>query len=382
MWYTYSGGYNSTISNFSAGSNGDVLYLPNGAANAVRYGNTLYVYGNGGGVLTVNTAFDYTGKFMYSYDGSSVVRAAIVNSGDSSNVMPYSDDTPVYIGNGLTNLYTFYSSNKAIRLDSGLYPGVKDVTGSYLNNNLSTYESGNNILFGDAQNNVLRDGKGNSTLFGGAGGVDVLIGEAGADCFIFGKGGGIDIILDAENEDTILLYNVNPGEVSFQYDSANDAMALGFNDGSALTVLSLTNNYTTFSYAMPDFLFADGSRLWYNKYNGTWNSISYDAAEDFTTDWGNANTFYGTADADNIFIGKAGGNDLIFNAAQNDTIHFCDVSLSDIVSTSVSENSIAVAFNTGEVAMVGTTENISPTFKLASGESYVYNRESGAWQQT
>ena len=64
-----------------------------------------------------------------------------------------------------------------------------------------------------------------------------------------------------------------------------------------------------------------------------------------------------------------------------DTVHLYDAALSDIVSTSVSDNSIAIEFNTGEVAMVSAAENTSPTFKLASGQSYVYNRETSSWRE-
>ena len=70
-----------------------------------------------------------------------------------------------------------------------------------------------------------------------------------------------------------------------------------------------------------------------------------------------------------------------FGAAQDDTINLYDATLNDIVATSVNENAVSVTFNTGETAIVATTENLSPTFKLASGESYVYNREAGSWQQ-
>lgn len=47
----------------------------------------------------------------------------------------------------------------------------------------------------------------------------------------------------------------------------------------------------------------------------------------------------------------------------------------------VSDNLIVIAFNTGEVAMVSATENVSLPFKLTSGESYVYNRETSLWQE-
>ena len=80
-------------------------------------------------------------------------------------------------------------------------------------------------------------------------------------------------------------------------------------------------------------------------------------------------------------MSRADGSDLIFGAAQDDTIQLYDTTLSEIVSTSANENSVTVNFATGKVAIVETSENISPTFKLTSGESYVYNRETNSWQE-
>ena len=86
--------------------------------------------------------------------------------------------------------------------------------------------------------------------------------------------------------------------------------------------------------------------------------------------------------ADNLFVsGFDGSSEMIFGAAQDDTINLYDATLNDIVATSADANAVAVAFRTGETALVATTENLSPTFTLANGDSYVYNRAAGSWQQ-
>ena len=248
---------------------------------------------------------------------------------------------------------------------------------------------GNDFLTGGNGNDVLFGDEGEDVLFGDDGN-DILIGGEGADHFYYSSGN--DIIIDANWNDTIYLpYIPWQADASCYYDSWNEVMNIYTSTGT-LQINCATGYYYN-PRTCPVYEYADGSRWTYVwsgiNSNDNWHQISwsYDVAEDTGADiatnplWGNANTFYSTADADNIFINKTGGNDLIFNAAQDDTIHLCDTALSDIVATSVSENSIAIAFNTGEVAMVGTTENLSPTFKLARGESYVYNRKAGSWQE-
>ena len=237
------------------------------------------------------------------------------------------------------------------------------------------------VLFGNSLDNYIVDKSGNSQLWGG-GGNDTLQGGGGADVFYFGWGNGHDTILDASDNDTIVLYSVNSWDFDFdnglRLDTWENKAVLTLNDGSTLDIYASSGGYP-----YPIYQFADGKRYFYT--GGGWLDWSWDAAEDTNIAdsplWSKMNTYYGTDDADNFFISKSDGNDQVFNAAQDDTIHLYDTSLSDIVATSVNDNIISVNFNTGENLQVSTTENISPTFKLASGENYVYNRESSAWQE-
>lgn len=380
-WYSFYGGYDSIpIYNFKTGVDGDVLYVPNGADFAWS-DNALIAYGHNGGSIVAYTDSWTNRVFNYSTDGWSTTSMAL--AGFFGDVQYYSYVNH-FAGNGNSELkvsddWLTGDYNKKIYLDSSLgwqtYSGITNI--------IADSSTGNNEFWGDWQNNKIVDGSGNSALWGGWGGDDTLTGGSGADTFLYNDNGGNDIITDANWNDTIYLFQSDINNVGFYYDSWNNVMHL-YTGNSDLQVNCATGDYW-YPMTYPVYQFADGTRLTY--INGYWQSASYDTAEDTGADistnplWGNANTFYGTADADNIFINKTGGNDLIFNAAQDDTIHLCDTALSDVVATSVSENSIAVAFNTGEVAMVSTTENLSPTFKLASGESYVYNREAGSWQE-
>ena len=77
MRYTYYGGYDNRIDHFRSGHYSDsVLYLPN-VGNAARYGNTLYIYGNYGGTLTVNGDFSHGGEFKYTTNGVDIARECL-----------------------------------------------------------------------------------------------------------------------------------------------------------------------------------------------------------------------------------------------------------------------------------------------------------------
>ncbi len=91
--------------------------------------------------------------------------------------------------------------------------------------------------------------------------------------------------------------------------------------------------------------------------------------------WGD--TFTGTAEADNLFVGTH-ANSIVDNVDAQDSVTF-DAALSDIVATSVEGNTIAVAFTSGTTAVIQTAGD-SPTFNLASGESYIYDRQAASWK--
>ena len=377
QWYSYYGGYDDTINNFKAGPanwDSDVLYVPNGVS-AERKGNTLYIYGNNGGTLTVNTKFSYTDTFRYTSDGYTVWNAAIADSSYGYDTLWYESDVNVYLGNGTTGLWLIGEGNKDIRLDDTstgkYYINIKDITAF----------SGDNILWGNNLNNYISDGAGNSNLWGGWEGDDTLSGGEGSDCFLYHYNGGHDVITDYDNNDTIYLFNATCINGGYYGDNSVFVSIGDSYETSLLEIRYVEGN----PWVYPTFQLSDGTRI--RLIDGQWVSASYDAVEDTGAEiatnplWGNANTFSGTDAADNFFLGKSDGNDLISDAQQADTVHLYDAALSDIVATSVNDNSIAVQFNTGETAVVETTENISPTFKLASGESYIYNRENSSWQE-
>ena len=381
-WYSYSGGWwNNASYTFNYGEDGDVLQLPNGAQNVWRRDGTVYFEVDGGNLaLQLGKSVGNNGSYIkYTFDGNNIYRADIADYAANWN---YYDPRVTY--------YHFYNDDSSklfvigdIINETGYNVFLNDDTMRAKTLGIMFDNGYDFVLFGNSLDNYIIDKSGNSQLWGG-GGNDTLTGGGGADVFYFGWGNGYDTILDASDDDTIVLYNVNSWDFDFnngvRFDYWENKAVLTLYDGSTLDIYASSGGYP-----YPIYQFADGKRYFYT--GGGWLDWSYDAAEDIVEEtassplWGEVNTFYGTNDADNFFLGKSDGKDLVFDAAQNDTIHLYDTALSDIVATSVNGNAITVNFSTGETAQVNATENISPTFKLASGESYIYNRENSSWQQ-
>ena len=374
-WYTYTGGWwNNATYSFQTGENGDVLYLPYNCQSFIRRGDNLYFTVDGGNLNLQLSDSDY---IKYSFDGYNVYRAKFADY--DANFTWYDPNVDFYgFYNDSGTLYVGEYGGADVRISDDLIRAK----------NLYAVFGQDNILFGNSLDNRIVDSYGNSQLWGGYGN-DTLTGGEGHDTFFYEYDGGHDVITDADNGDTICLFNIMPwqNDVSCWYDGEDSIMYI-FTPAGQLDVHC--SNGTPWP-ALPVYQYSDGSR-WQYIWNGVnsndnWHQISYDAIEDTGADiaanplWGNANEFFGTEQADNIFVSRSDGNDLVFDTDGADTVHLYDATLSDIVSTSVNDNAIAIEFNTGEVAMVSAAENTSPTFKLASGQSYVYNRETSSWRE-
>jgi len=100
--------------------------------------------------------------------------------------------------------------------------------------------------------------------------------------------------------------------------------------------------------------------------------------------WGgvgfSADILTGGLGVDNFVIGKNEGNDYVVNAGAGDTVSLYDATLSDIVATAADGNRVAIAFNTGFVFTVESTDSVTPAFQLSDGTRYAYNRSIGSWQ--
>lgn len=221
---------------------------------------------------------------------------------------------------------------------------------------------------GEDSDYIINAGSGAATLYGGydvddyTSDNDVLVGSPYAtDVFLVGEYCGYDVIQNYEYNDIILCATTS-GYPPVAFVQGFDVVVQGY----GMTVIVQGAAFKPFNFG------------YMNSYGG----VTWDTAQDVGDNlWGNKG-IVATAGADELFVsGFDGQGEMIFGAAQDDTINLGDATLNDIVSTAVNDAAIAVTFRTGESALVATTENLSPTFRLAGGESYIYNRAAGAWQQ-
>ena len=100
--------------------------------------------------------------------------------------------------------------------------------------------------------------------------------------------------------------------------------------------------------------------------------------------WGgngvDSDTLVGGAGADVFIGGKMQGSDVMMNAASTDVVFLNDALLGDIVAAAGDGGAVAIAFNTGNVVMIGSSEPLSAAFMLADGSAYRYNHVAQAWQ--
>ena len=108
------------------------------------------------------------------------------------------------------------------------------------------------------------------------------------------------------------------------------------------------------------------------------------AGNDGSNLWGNkgwaTDLLIGGANGDTFFTGKSEGNDAIQNASAADSVNLYDVRLSDITFTAEDNGTLGIAFNTGSVITIQSTDFISAKINLADGNSYRFNHQTRSWQ--
>ena len=94
-----------------------------------------------------------------------------------------------------------------------------------------------------------------------------------------------------------------------------------------------------------------------------------------------ADVLVGGNGGDYFMCGKNFGADVILNASSTDAVGLIDSTLSDIVAASSDGmGTVAIAFNTGNVVTIASTELLSAAVVLADGSAYRYNHVTQAWQ--
>ena len=197
---------------------------------------------------------------------------------------------------------------------------------------IGDYQSGEKIVFGDVYTGSFYDGAGNYFIGSSTG---ALVIQNAADKVID--------LSDAAGNSFIKAYS---------------ATTAGVIDGRGLAGFEIINGS-----AGSDVIFAGdgGSQLW----------GGLDVAADTMVGGGGADIFIG---------GRTQGADVILNASATDIVHLNDANLSDIMATEENNGTIAVAFNTGNVVAVQSSEALSAAFMLADGSAYRYNHANKSWQ--
>ena len=93
-----------------------------------------------------------------------------------------------------------------------------------------------------------------------------------------------------------------------------------------------------------------------------------------------ADVLVGGNGGDYFMCGKNFGADVILNASSTDAIGLIDSTLSDIVAANGDSGTIWLAFNTGNVVTVASTEALSAAIVLADGSAFRFNHATQSWQ--
>ncbi|MBR1645307.1 MAG: hypothetical protein IJ685_00880 [Selenomonadaceae bacterium] len=282
-------------------------------------------------------------------------------------------------------------------------------------------EDGNDVIinhasnYSDSDSRILLDGgEGSDTLTSYGFGIatldggsldkanDVLIGGAGVDIFRIGSMNcGVDVISNCSSDD-LIYFDGSLSDCSFQVVGADIVvnsvrLSTGNYQGTTLIIQGGANqrlnfftqdNQHDFNQAIENYkeIFVDYAESLEDDNSTDDNSTDDNSTDDNSTEEIHWNRLLGGSDysgvsAVDVFdISKNDGNDWIAYLDPTDEINFYNATLSDIVSISISDTAIEFTFDTGDVTRVVTSDDISPTFKLSSGESYVYNRTTDSWQ--
>lgn len=268
------------------------------------------------------------------------------------------------------------------------YEGVVDGSG------FDTFEV---IAASEEVPNHLISGNGGSSLISG-GSNDILQGGAGQDTFIYNKGN--DIVANYQDREVI---NFAASYTDFGFDDNNfflnameGSLTIQNHKDKWIDIAGVDGNIIAHAYVANEGGVIDGRN--FNEVEvlvggNNANDTIY-AGNGGSSLWGgsgdNFDTIIGGSGGDVFWYGKNDGFDHVVNASENDLINLYDVNLSDVIdatwldsgvsSTSETVFEMAIATNTGRILAVSCSSTLSPTFQLADGSRWQFNRNTTSWQ--
>ena len=416
---TFSGNLSGSITN----SSGDVVSSSIGTVN-VTLDDASKLYLSGDTYVTSfsgNAANVITNGYNF-YVNNSILDGTTTNEDTLPSGLTFNEDGTILIAD----------SNFTGVVDLGSYPNVKTFNGS---NDASAF-----IAIGNSQDNSIIGGSGADSMTG-SGSNNTLIGGAARDQFwLMGEGNALvtDFVSgNGDDSDAVTFYNVGLSNISragsqLNFTATNGAtmnLLTSSDDGNSVILYSLDgsniagakignasdNSFTYDSsanyYQLQNdggtiYAYSDGrNEIWLENagqyYVGIQNITANNAGENILAGNANSNLIIGGSgsnslwggagnvadtlqggDGYNMFwYGQGDGNDVITNAKESDVVNLYNIQLSQITDAQIDEEKISVTLDNGNVLNVYNSSNVTPTFQLASGEKYNYNRESGSWQQ-
>ena len=318
-------------------------------------------------------------------------------------------------------------------VDLANYPSVKTFDASQSANGVSVLGNsqsndikggqGSNILFGSSGNNYLTGGASRDQFwFTGLGNDTVtnfVIGNGDASdvvtfyntglqsltrngsllTFTADSGAAMNVFTNTEDGNSLFLYSLD-GSIGYGAKIGNDyETSLNFDLGANYYHLSGTDGtlYANFDTYKEIWLSNDAGQYFF----GIKNVVANNAGENIiggnddsnlivggsgsNSLWGGAENVSDTlqgGDGYNLFwYGLNNGNDLVTNAKESDLVHLYDIVLDNIADAPIDAEKITVTLKDGNSVTVQNSSTITPTFQLADGEQYKYNRATGAWQE-
>ncbi len=348
----FSRGINCTV---ICGEGNDSIYVDSNSHNSSING--------GAGDDTIKV---YTGSNISINGGYGNDLVSLYSSSNSGNVVQYSGygaDTVTGFGTNDTLQVAGSYASQISNSNVMIYVGA----GSILLENAASLSSSLNIQtvpagsFGDtASTPATTPSTGTSQVISNYMGEPVTLSGSfmgatfSGNNFVVNSSAGTLTIQNVVDK-VVDLRNASGGE----FVKAYKASAAGVIDGRGIASYEIIEG----SSAGTDVIFAGdgGSQLW----GGSGTA---------------ADALVGGLGTDIFIGGRYQGADNFYSASSADIVNLNDATLSDIVAAVEGNGSVLIAFNTGNVINIQSTELLSAAVNLADGSSWRFNHVTKSWQ--